>query len=449
VNLPAPRQASGFPAAPGSARRWVVYILLTAALASSVLLRGGVVPSQWVWVALGVATASCLALWRTGVRRAGPQDPWCGAILVLLLAWMALQLVPLPPGLVAFLSPGRFAAVEAARAVTGADPRSWIALSLAPAATLERLLFVAPAMAAFLACGAGTLARSRLSVGWLAAAPVVAIALLEAVLGMLQCFGAHAGWASGTYVNPNHFAGLLELAFPFAAIAAVLAWKEGAVFRGLALSMAAACLLAGILLSLSRMGMVATLAAATIAGLAAFTPHRRSRWLIAILVPVIAFAVLAPNQLVSRFARLSASQGLSQEGRLAIWSDTLHVISAYPWTGCGLGAYQRGLYEFKHVAPLNTVDYAHNDYLQILAELGIPGALLFAALAVFVLRRTLTVVLTRRDDPNWGLALGILGALLAAGIHSLADFNLYIPANALALAWLAGTACAIEPTRVP
>ena len=38
------------------------------------------------------------------------------------------------------------------------------------------------------------------------------------------------------------------------------------------------------------------------------------------------------------------------------------------------------------------------------------------------------------------LAVGLVGALLAIGLHSLVDFNLYIPANALAVAWLAGLA---------
>jgi hypothetical protein len=50
------------------------------------------------------------------------------------------------------------------------------------------------------------------------------------------------------------------------------------------------------------------------------------------------------------------------------------------------------------------------------------------------------VVLFRRGGKNWELALGLLAVFLALGLHSLADFNLYIPANALALAWLGGVA---------
>jgi len=49
-------------------------------------------------------------------------------------------------------------------------------------------------------------------------------------------------------------------------------------------------------------------------------------------------------------------------------------------------------------------------------------------------------VLYRRGRSNWELAVGLLGVFVAIGLHSLADFNLYIPANALALAWLGGLA---------
>jgi len=437
----------------GAWRHRAVYGLMTVSLGSAVLLKGGVVPSQWVWTALGIAVASCLSLSRPPKRGDTHRDIWGVGILALLLGWVLLQLVPLPPGVVAFISPYRFAAVHAASAATGRDPRSWMALSLAPAATLERLLCVVPAMAAFLT--AGEMARWWADRLWVAVTPVIGIACVESLLGLFQFFGAHAASASGSYVNPDHFAGLLEIAFPLAVMGTVSAWRETitrhsqstrTAIRASIVSLGAACLLLGILLSLSRVGVLATAAAGVLMTLALLGPRRPWRWLIVIAVPLIVLASLSPDQLVSRFAKLTATKGISQEGRIEIWRDSLQVVSAYPWTGCGLGAYQRGLYRFKHVAPVNTVDFAHNDYLQILAELGIPGALLFAALAGWILRRTLAVVLFARGRSDWGIAVGILGAMLALGIHGLTDFNLYIPANALALAWLAGVGSA---TRVP
>ena len=161
-------------------------------------------------------------------------------------------------------------------------------------------------------------------------------------------------------------------------------------------------------LSLSRMGVVSTLAAVAgvLAALAFGLPRRRRwLWLVPIAVPLLILASLSTRELLLRFADLTATQEISQDMRVRIWTDTLHVMAAYRWTGCGLGAYERGMYQFKTAAPTNTVDYAHNDYLQMAAELGIPGMLLMAALAVWVLRRTLTVVVCDARQPE--LAAGL------------------------------------------
>ena len=66
-------------------------------------------------------------------------------------------------------------------------------------------------------------------------------------------------------------------------------------------------------------------------------------------------------------------------------------------------------------------------------------------MALCVLGRTLRVVMFMRGSPNWALACGLLGAFLAIAVHSLADFNLYVPANALAFAWLAGLSTGLVP----
>jgi hypothetical protein len=141
-----------------------------------------------------VSLAACLALARAS--RANRAT----LILTLLLGWMLLQLVPLPPSLVAFLSPYRYHALQAARGALGQDPRAWMPLSVAPSATIEGLLFVVPAMAAFLA--AGEMARWWAGRMWLVAAPVLALAWLEALLGLVQFFmrmaGPNAASATGT-----------------------------------------------------------------------------------------------------------------------------------------------------------------------------------------------------------------------------------------------------------
>jgi O-antigen ligase len=130
----------------------------------------------------------------------------------------------------------------------------------------------------------------------------------------------------------------------------------------------------------------------------------------------------------------------STDNRMDIWRDTLRMTPSYKWIGCGLGAYERGMYLYKTVAPTNTLDFAHNDYLQVFAELGAVGSALAGCLLAWILWRAAAVALLQRESRNWELAVGLLIALLSFSFHSLADFNLYIPANALVFAWLGGLA---------
>ena len=443
--------------------RWVAFSLMTASLAAAVALKGGVYPAQWEWSALGISVAACLLVLRNPRLLRGSKDTWGFALMGLLLGWMVMQLVPLPPGVIAYISPSRWAAALAARMAAAGSAGSWLALSVAPSATTQRLLNVAPAMACFVATY--ELGRRLNRRAWWLAAPLVVIASLESLLGILQYYLLRmerngAPMATGTYVNRNHFAGLLEMALPLAIAWAIANWRRrnspsqnpgGPALQTALLLAAVAFLLMGMLASLSRMGILSTLVGLGAMGLAwlftqqadAANPRRHWRWVApaGVLVGGLTLlAFLSPGEMVQRFAEMAQTEDISSDGRVQIWKDTVKLIAAYPWTGCGLGAYERGLFAFKTAAPMNTVDFAHNDYLQILAELGFPGFLLVIAVGGWILWSTFSAVLYRRGRSNWELAVGLLGVFVAIGLHSLADFNLYIPANALALAWLGGLA---------
>ncbi|MGB2886295.1 MAG: O-antigen ligase family protein [Candidatus Acidiferrales bacterium] len=441
------------------AAQWLAYVLMSISLAAAVLLRGGVYPEQWVWSALGVSVAGILISIPASLPDHCRHRSFALWLMVALLLWMGFQLVPLPLDLVAWLSPERSNAIALARSATGQTLTSWTALSVAPGATMERLLFVVPAMVAFF------VARDLCCVWrhrtWIVVIPVIAVAWLESVLGLVQFYllrmaGSEVSSVTGTYVNRNHFAGLLEMALPLSVLAAIAIWRKGntrhtrpagTALATVALVGVAACLLFGVVISLSRMGFVSIVSAGLLTGVILLGSEsrqsdsgRRWRWAIPVALILLLLLFLPTKELLNRFAETAATEQLTKETRVDIWNDTLHLIAAYKWTGSGLGAYERGLYRFKTAAPLNMVDFAHNDYLQIIAELGFVGAGLAAALALVILYRLLSVVLWFRRGDNWELAVGLLGALLTMGLHSLADFNLYIPANALVLAWLSGAA---------
>jgi O-antigen ligase len=162
----------------------------------------------------------------------------------------------------------------------------------------------------------------------------------------------------------------------------------------------------------------------------------RQKWPAFVGVPVvaaIAIGYLLPQQVAARFSEEDPT-------RLAIWRDTLHLIGAYPLFGCGLGAYEPGIIQFKTAGPGADLDQAHNDYLQYLAELGLVGFFIGLWPIAMVLRR-LWNAWARPTDPHSGwLTLACAGSMLAIGLHSLVDFNLYVLPNMMVFAWVLGIA---------
>ncbi len=384
-----------------------------------------------------------------------------------LAGWMLLQIAPVPPAFLNWIAPLRWQAIEAARKATGEPMGTWAALSAAPATSLARLLDIFPAMATLVvAREMGWWWRGRISIAF---APVVAVAWIESLLGLLQFTlgrennagaGAKADVVVGTFGYHNHFAGLLEMALPIAAMWAAWVWKKGSpslrqsmtpALKTAALLGVATCLLLGIVASLSRMGFIATVVAALITSFAVLLSpqerngqkHGRRRWLwgaAAVCVTLALLLFMTPTEMVARFGELSSEGNLSQNDRVKMWTDTAHMIASSPWTGVGVGAFEHGLYRFKIAMPVNTVNFAHNDYLQILAELGIIGTALMAAMTLWILSKAASIALWQRGSRNWEFAVGLVAVFLALGIHSLVDFNFYLPSNALVLAWLAGLA---------
>src|SRR5206468_11373078 len=90
---------------------------------------------------------------------------------------------------------------------------------------------------------------------------------------------------------------------------------------------------------------------------------------------------------------------------------------------------------------------AHNDYLQLLSELGVMGCLIPAVLLCAVFAGALRTAASTRDPETRFFGLACVGGITAILIHSVADFNLYIAANAMTLSWIAGIAVALPRSR--
>jgi O-antigen ligase len=242
------------------------------------------------------------------------------------------------------------------------------------------------------------------------------------------------GWIYGPYVNHNHYAGLMEMLVPIPLVTSLsrLADEKTRIAAGVA----AAIMVGTIFLSGSRGGMLAIFSELIVLAVILFRQQRTVR----IALGVGAFAVvlvslllwLGGKELSARVSTISteAKGEISGGMRLSIDRDGIKMFRHRPILGWGLGTFPVVYPQFRGFYTNFFVNEAHNDYVQLLAEMGIAG---FAIMLWFL------IVLYRqasRKTGNWtrevsgaatlACSLGIVGIL----VHSLVDFNLQIPANA-------------------
>ena len=253
----------------------------------------------------------------------------------------------------------------------------------------------------------------------------------------------------GTYFCPNHFAHLLALAAPMGL--ALVFTPEAGVFLRLLGAYTLIVVLPAQHFSQSRAGWIGLTAGLTVTALALV--YRRSRvwfWVLLLAMPFL----LAGGATVywraspafrERFLQARAeAQGymIGGEGgfRVNQWRDTLPMIKDRPFFGHGPGSYRWLAEEYRrHMkSPNRLAEYAHNDYLQTLAEYGWVGTLLLALPLLWLLWRLLRALGVTRNLNNAGLLAGLLGAWAASFSHALFDFNLRIFANVMALILLTG-----------
>jgi len=228
------------------------------------------------------------------------------------------------------------------------------------------------------------------------------------------------------------------------------------IFKSLLLLLVATLIVVAIAFSLSRMGMVAALFGGIAFAVLARAARRRNlssfKLLLASLVLSASIAVwIGAGSVVKHFAQLSHDGELTShptEGRLALWKDVATLIQAHPFTGVGLGCFEFAFTRFQSSELTLTIDHAHNDYLELASELGIPADALLLSLIFFVLFRSIAGALRAQSHRDRSIALGAVSGVLALLVHEAVDFNLYIPANALVFAVLLGISYSVATEQI-
>jgi O-antigen ligase len=263
--------------------------------------------------------------------------------------------------------------------------------------------------------------------------------------------------AFGPFINRHHFAAYMEMA---------LALPLGLVFSGSIerekkfIFLFAACLMGvALVMTNSRGGIISLLA--EILFLVATMKWRRRRHkhrseseerpprfrsaamkaglALALVVAMFGSVVLLGGEdALSRFVG-SVNTDDPTTGRAHFWSVTVDIIKNHPFIGTGLGAFGVVYTGYDSRNGTYRLEQAHNDYLQVLSDGGIVGAVI----GLFFLVGLFRMGFARResrDDFRRGVATGALAGCFAVLIHSFFDFTLHTPANALLFLTLAGLA---------
>lgn len=455
---------------------------------------GGVVDHLQPAIAL---VPSLLLLLICSVREppAGSAAPvhaflWFAAGGAMLLT-AALQLSPIPEGLVAALSPAAATIHRNAHGVaTILDPATAASasfrLSVAPELTSVQLMRIVGCIATFLLSTmlfSGRRARLQLALF------LAALAVFEVVYGYRQWTGDQRtiwGWeneagihrVSGTFVNANHYAHFLAVILPVVLYAVFSAWSRArrngrgkaettAAFveqhAWIAVPAAAASLaiVIGILLSGSRGAFVSllvataavTLTRAALGRSSSTQPLQKRRWVVpaallaSFVVGTMLLGLVLRQDVIT--SRLVGADALDVAGRTAGWTTAGRVIRLFPVSGSGLGTFPAVAASVQDPELEKLFTRAHNDYLELLATGGLLAgtAVILLALGGWLALLLSSVRLPRENRDEIGVSsdrqLYMACASASIGtalVHALFDFNSQIPANAILWALVAGAA---------
>jgi O-antigen ligase len=430
----------------GRTSRFILGIMLV----ESPLLLGSNRAVFWSLNALLAAIALfffVLSEWKSLKRSS--RDWHYGLILLALLGlpaiWMALQLVPgMPPIL--------------AHPVWQSVPEGAATITINPHQTVLALMWWLTLGVVFIALRAGTRrggSRKFLTL-------MMSVVLVVAVFGLANVYfdwrsvgvtekTAYIGWLTGTFVNRNSAASFFSIGV---AIATMLSLDTYAKMRErlhgaspaaqvflLLSSKASIYIGVGAILFVAALqtGSRAGLACLLVSMLAVFYLGRKGKRERSLAFPIGLMVFLIITAVVSNALFERAREGAeSSWARLNLTQEAMMAVADRPLIGHGGGAYQsvEPLYH-SAVTPTNNVwNRAHNSYVEAAVDLGLPVTLTWLALAGWLLWSLYKA--QRASEKLMPAMVVLLAVVVGEGIHSLVDFSLQMQANAIYVASLLG-----------
>ncbi|MFO8073396.1 MAG: tetratricopeptide repeat protein [Polyangia bacterium] len=417
-------------------RRLVIQGLLVLVLATPALALGAVhAPVLAVYVVLAAGLLAYLGLDRRTVGSVRLDLP--GGLILLMIGFTALQLVPLPAGLVELISPAAHEVRSRALEPLGSARPGWMPLTLDVPITLTELGKLLLYLAVYWSClawsrrqGSSFVLSTIIAAGVSAAAVLLAhkVLLLDSVYGFYEPMHLRtsAERISAPLINENHMAALLGLCACIAIGRAISAADQS---HRLPMVFLAALVGGALLLTLSRGGIAAFVAAqlvfvALMLVQRARKKHSEEGWRQVAWLPLGLALSLALGIFAAQDAIIGEFVGGSHR-KIEMLGEGMPLIERFWAFGAGRGAFWVGFPLVSDWAANVTFTHAENAVVQLLADYGIPvGAAVLVGFAVVATRRLLA-------PPRRAAHVAGLAALVGFGIHNLVDFNVEIPGVAV------------------
>jgi O-antigen ligase len=255
----------------------------------------------------------------------------------------------------------------------------------------------------------------------------------------------------GPFVNRDDFAGFIELTAPLGlALLLFRVWRREHLTL---LFLFTIVPIGALILSASRGGIIGfVFEFVLLVFLSRARRVGRKQLLGATALALVAGAFivwLGVSEAIQRFEQLTPEE-ISRDFRVSMYRDTWHIFIHHPWAGTGLGTLRAVYPRYASFYNGLIVDHAHNDYLELLADTGLAGGLCGLAFVVLLFWRGFANLGAAESRMSRALYAGTLAACAGLLVHSLVDFNLHIPSNALIFLLLASvsTSDMTEPSRV-
>jgi putative inorganic carbon (HCO3(-)) transporter len=252
-------------------------------------------------------------------------------------------------------------------------------------------------------------------------------------------------------VNPNVMAGQLVLVFPMilAPLVFPVQWPVRWLLR--TLSGVVGAVIFGILLLTNSRGALLALAFSL---LVLFLLHWRQKWLrTALLVAIVGAGLFlfGWEQLLLLVVNSESDVLEGEKGRLEIWTRAWYMLQDFPFTGMGMGSFQKVVARFYPyiIVPESRGEHAHNIFLQIGADLGLVGLVTWLSillLTIITTWRTYHRGIEAGNNEAAAAGAGLLCSQIALVVHGMVDavtWGMIRPAPLVWVLW--GLAVASRP----